>query len=87
MSLSKATFGTNSVGTVYVASGTSFPDGLSAGPVAGMRGGPLLLVPSGALPSVVAAELKRLDPTTVVLVGGTGVVSDTVRNQIRALWP
>ena len=87
VSLSKATFGANSVGTVYVASGTSFPDGLSAGPVAGMRGGPLLLVPSGSLPSVVAAELKRLDPTSIVLVGGTGVVSDTVRNQIRALWP
>ncbi|HEX7196396.1 MAG TPA: S8 family serine peptidase, partial [Candidatus Limnocylindria bacterium] len=54
VSLSSKSFAANSVGTVYVASGTSFPDGLAAGPVAGMRGGPLLLVPSTGLPSVVA---------------------------------
>jgi putative cell wall-binding protein len=87
VALSKATFAANSVGTVYVATGRSFPDGLSAGPVAGLRGGPLLLVPGTSLPSTVAAELRRLDPTSIVLVGGPGVVADTVRNQIRAIWP
>jgi putative cell wall-binding protein len=70
-----------------VATGASFPDGLSAGPIAGLRGGPLLLVPASWLPSVVATELKRLDPTTIVIVGGPSAVSDGVRTQIRALWP
>ncbi len=87
VALSKATFADDSVGTVYVATGRSFPDGLSAGPVAGVRGGPLLLVPGTSLPSAVAAELRRLDPTSIVFVGGPGVVSDAVRYQIRAIWP
>jgi putative cell wall-binding protein len=87
VAVSAATFGTNGVSIVYVATGRSFPDGLSAGPVAGKRGGPLLLVPGTSLPASVAAELKRLDPTHIVIVGGTGAVSNTVRNQIRALWP
>jgi len=87
VAVSAATFATNGVSTVYVATGRSFPDGLSAGPVAGTRGGPLLLVPGTSLPATVAAELKRLDPTHVVIVGGTAAVSNTVRNQIRALWP
>jgi len=85
--LSAATFAANSVGSVYVAAGTAFPDGLASGPVAGLSGSPLLLVPSNALPAGVAAELKRLDPSRVVIIGSSGVVSDAVRNQIRAIWP
>ena len=85
--ISKATFAANVPSTVYVATGATFPDGLSAGPVAGMKGGPLLLVPTSSLPGVVAAELKRLDPTNVVIVGGPSAVSESVRTKIRALWP
>ena len=85
--LSAASFPDNGPTTVYVATGRVFPDGLTAGPLAGMRNGPLLLVPTDSLPSIVAAELKRLDPTNVVIVGGPVVVSEAVRNQIRALWP
>ncbi len=87
VNLSASTFAANSVGTVYVAAGSSFPDGLSAGPVAGRNGAPLLLVPSNFLPGSVAAELKRLDPTKVVIVGGTAIINETVRNQIQAVWP
>ncbi len=87
VNLSLATYGTNSVGAVYVAAGTSFPDGLVAGPIAGRKGIPLLLVPTSTLPASVAAELKRLDPTQVVIVGGSGVVRESVRSQIQALWP
>jgi putative cell wall-binding protein len=72
---------------VYVATGKTFPDGLTAGPIAGMRNRPLLLVPGTSLPAAVATELRRLDPTNIVIVGGPNAVSDSVRNQIRALWP
>jgi putative cell wall-binding protein len=85
--LSAASFAANGPGTVYVATGKVFPDGLTAGPIAGLRNGPLLLVPGTSLPSSVAAELKRLDPTNIVIVGGPEAITDTVRNQIRALWP
>jgi putative cell wall-binding protein len=87
VALSAASFAANSVDTVYLATGAAFPDGLSAGPVAGLRGGPLLLVPTNSLPPEVAAELQRLDPTNVVFVGGPGVISDALRSQVRALWP
>ncbi|MCV0377497.1 S8 family serine peptidase [Microbacterium sp.] len=85
--LSAASFPANGPGTVYVATGKVFPDGLTAGPIAGLRNGPLLLVPGTSLPSSVAAELRRLDPTNVVIVGGPEAITDSVRNQIRALWP
>jgi peptidoglycan-N-acetylglucosamine deacetylase len=75
------------VDTVYIATGTSFPDGLSAGPAAGRNGAPLLLVKPTAVPAGVAEELRRLNPTTVIVVGGSGVVSDGVLNAILALWP
>jgi type VII secretion-associated serine protease mycosin len=87
VALSAATYAANSVSHVYVATGKSFPDGLAVGPVAGWWQGPLLLVPGSRLPSEVAAELRRLDPTNVVIVGGSGVVTDGVRDAIRALWP
>lgn len=84
--LSAASFAANGPGTVYVATGKVFPDGLSAGPIAGKRNGPLLLVPGGSLPAAVATELLRLDPTNVVIVGGPQAVSEAVRNAIRDLW-
>jgi len=86
VALSAATFAANSVSNVYIATGGSYPDGLAAGPVAGANGAPLLLV-GNSLPASVAAELRRLDPANVLIIGGTGVVSETVRSQIRALWP
>lgn len=73
------------VATLYVATGASFADGLAAGPVAGLAGGPLLLVGRDALPAVVIAEIRRLDPSTVVVVGGSGSVSEAVRSQIEGL--
>ena len=84
--LSAASFAANGPGTVYVATGNAFPDGLTAGPIAGLRNGPLLLVPGTSLPSPVATELRRLDPTNIVIVGGPAAISDSVRNAIRGLW-
>lgn len=69
--------------TVYVANGLSFPDGLSAGPVAAIDGSPLLLVSPQSVPSAVADELTRLRPQTIVIVGGPGVVSDSVRAELE----
>jgi putative cell wall-binding protein len=84
--LSRASFAANSVATVYLATGTDFPDGLAAGPVAGLDGAPLLLVQPNRLPAAVADELRRLDPTTIVFVGGTGAISEGTRAAVLALW-
>ncbi len=71
------------VPVVYVAAGTNFPDGLSGAAAAGELGGPLLLTMPGALPGSVAAELTRLKPRRVVVLGGVAAVSDAVVTQLR----
>lgn len=63
---------------VYLATGVNWPDGLAAGAVAGHLHAPVLLVQSNSLPSVTSAELKRLAPKRIVIVGGTDVVSENV---------
>lgn len=70
---------TPGVPVVYLANGATFPDALSAGPAAALEGGPLLLTPSTSLPTAIAAELDRLNPVEIVIVGGTGVVSAAVQ--------
>lgn len=72
---------------VYVANGLTFPDALAAGPVAVKRGGPLLLVGPTEIPDSVRAELTRLKPERIVIVGGTGVVSGAVATQLRSFAP
>ena len=68
---------------VVVASGADFPDALAAGQVASSRGGPLLLVrPDGALPTAVVAELERLEPRRITVLGGPASVSDAVLAQL-----
>lgn len=70
--------GSPNVPVVYIANGFNFPDALSAGPAAAAEGGPLLLTEPTSLPSAVRTELNRLNPTTIVIVGGTSVVSPAV---------
>lgn len=72
---------------VYVASGTNFPDALSAGPAASACGGPLLLVPPTFVPEVIAAELDRLDPKEIVIAGGPVAVSGEVESILRSYAP
>jgi putative cell wall-binding protein len=54
--------------------------------VAARSGGPLLIVPSGGLTNAVAAELRRLNPPRVVILGGPSVVSSALAAQVAALW-
>jgi putative cell wall-binding protein len=82
--LSRSTF-LPGVPAVVLASGVSFPDGLVAGPLGGLLGGPVLLTEPDALPSATVDELTRLRPAQVVLVGGEGVIDGAVATQVAAL--
>ena len=75
------------VPVVYLATGTNYPDALSAASAAAYQGGPLLLTPPTSLPTVVRTELQRLDPDLVVIVGGTGVVSSAVQSAVASALP
>lgn len=79
--------GTPNVPVVYIAGGAGFPDALSAGPAARAEGGPLLLTEATTLPAAVRAELVRLNPDEIVVVGGTGVISAGVEAALAAYAP
>ncbi|MCK0112591.1 cell wall-binding repeat-containing protein [Ornithinimicrobium sp. F0845] len=72
---------------VYLATGQNWPDALAGAAVAGAAHNPVLLVQHGAIPAVTWAELDRLNPATVVVLGGTGAVSIGVQNQLHTLVP
>ena len=73
-------------GTLVVASGTLFPDAVAGGPAAGGIGGPLLLVPpTGTLPAVTVAEIKRLGVDEIFIMGSEGAVSAGVKDQLDKL--
>ncbi len=79
--ISKSRFSTAS--TVFVATGASFPDALAGAPAAARAKGPVLLTERGSLPAPTAAELARLNPSVIVVLGGTGAVSDAVVAKLR----
>lgn len=83
---SRSAYPANGPSVAYLATGVAFPDGLAAAPVAGLSRGPLLLVPGTTLPPAVADELRRLDPSTVIILGSVGAVSDGLRAAVQALW-
>lgn len=86
VAVSKATTGSDAPRTVYVATGANFADGLAGTPAAAKADGPLIIVPNGTLPAAVAAELRRLNPPRIIILGGTSSVSASVAAQIAALW-
>ena len=76
------------IDVVYVAVSTNFPDALGVGPGAAANSAPIILVPTNPpLPGYTSAELHRLDPQKVIIVGGTAVVSQAMEDAIAALLP
>jgi putative cell wall-binding protein len=65
---------------VFLATGANFPDALAGGPAAGVGGGPLLLVQRTCIPPVVRAEIDRLAPNRITILGGTGAVGASVES-------
>lgn len=70
---------------VFIASGEKFPDALSAASAVHSPAFRLLLVKHNRVPQSVQKELARLKPTSVIIVGGTGVVSQAVEDWMWTL--
>lgn len=70
---------------LIVATGDNYPDALAAGPLGATIGGPLLLTATNSLSSAVAAEVARLHPAKILVLGGTGVVSAGVYSQLAGI--
>ncbi|MGA1836128.1 cell wall-binding repeat-containing protein [Herbiconiux sp. 11R-BC] len=71
--------------TVYVANGAVFSDALSAAPAAASENAPLLLTPADRLVPAVSAEITRLAPKKIVVVGGPNSVSPAVFSELQGI--
>jgi putative cell wall-binding protein len=71
-----------SAATVLVASGANFPDALAGGPAAAHLNAPLLLVRPNEVPEATRRELRRLAPGQVIVLGGSGAISEAVRTEL-----
>lgn len=71
------------VSVAYIATGANFPDSLAAGPAAAFRRAPILLTSPSGLPGTTRAELARLQPAKIIILGGTGVVSAGIETELR----
>jgi putative cell wall-binding protein len=87
LEISKANFPTPGVAVAYVVSGENFPDALSAVPAAAQQKAPMLLSMQSSVPANVLAELTRLKPAKIVVVGGLSVLSDAAVAQLGAIAP
>ncbi|UWG96961.1 cell wall-binding repeat-containing protein [Dehalobacter sp. DCM] len=66
-----------------VATGSNFPDALSIAPIAALKGYPILLTGKDSIDPNILAYLKD-KAASVMVVGGTGVISDTVLDTLPA---
>jgi subtilisin family serine protease len=71
---------------VFVATGVGYADALAGSAAAARAGGPVLLVPglASTVPPSVIAELRRLSPSQVVVLGGTSAISAAIESGIRS---
>jgi putative cell wall-binding protein len=67
---------------VFIAVGTNFPDALAGGALAARAGAPMLLVKGSLIPPATAAELARLAPYRIFVLGSAGVIPDSVASQL-----
>lgn len=75
-----------SADTVFIATGLNFPDALAGAAVAGRRGAPILLV-SSTIPAIAVTQLQRIRPKHIVILGGSGVVSNAIETQLHTFAP
>ncbi|WP_131104539.1 cell wall-binding repeat-containing protein [Ornithinimicrobium sufpigmenti] len=66
---------------VYLASGEDYPDALAGAALAGHEHMPLLLTRQDRLDQATVDQLRRLDAQEIVVLGGSGAVSDAVAQQ------
>lgn len=74
-------------GSIFVASGENFPDALSIASFASEDNSPILLVKANSLSQQTKDYLQKQQPHTIFIAGGSGVISSTVENQIKAIVP
>ncbi len=70
---------------VVLVSGENYPDALSVSSVAAEMQLPILLVENDGLSASVSQEITALKPSKVYIIGGEGVISPALENQVAQL--
>jgi putative cell wall-binding protein len=83
--ISREVFDDASAPLIYLASGENFPDALGAGAAAIAGDATILTTRQGALPDATAAELARLQPSEVRVLGDEQSVSAAVLADVESL--
>ncbi|AHF06290.1 cell wall-binding repeat-containing protein [Desulfitobacterium metallireducens] len=68
---------------VVLATGEDFPDALSAAPLAKKLAAPILLTQKDTISNELMTEFKRLGVQNIYIVGGEGVISKTIEDQLN----
>ncbi len=66
-------------------SGDNFPDALSSTPLAKKYNAPILLTEKNSLPADTLMAIQKLNIHNIIIIGGTGVISLSVENQLASL--
>ncbi|GGM58103.1 cell wall-binding repeat-containing protein [Microbacterium saperdae] len=72
------------VPVAYIAAGADFPDALAGAPLGTVAKAPVLLTAAGKLPPAIAAELTRLKPKKIVILGTTASIGAAVATSLKA---
>ncbi len=72
------------VNTAYLATGLDFPDALAVSPISARFRRPILLTRTSTVPAETLATIKALRLTDVVILGGTGSVSENVASELTS---
>jgi putative cell wall-binding protein len=70
---------------VYVTTGEAFPDTMASVPAAALTDGPVLLARSTSIPTVTRNEIARLDPSTIVVIGGPASLASSLDIELASI--
>lgn len=76
----------NSAGTVIITRDDNYPDALTGTPLSRKLDAPILFTNSQNLSSETENEIARLKPSKVIILGGTGAVSQSIENRLNLTY-
>lgn len=68
---------------LVIAGGNVFADGLSISTIAASKGYPIVLSDNDSLSDSAIQTIKKVKPSKIYIIGGTGAISDNVKEQIK----
>lgn len=71
--------------TVIISNHLAYADALSASPLAYKLNAPILLTQPYRLTDTTKKEIRRLNPTKIIIIGGTGSISHKVETELKSL--